>query len=102
MDPRSSLELVEQLQVGNLHLSPPSAGSGSTSEEGIPPKALRQYLCPVSEKVKGSLGFAVQGQWSFFFTYSGFVVCPFFPNQKLLRGQSSMEESLKNFIQQGK
>lgn len=50
LDLQSPLELVGHLQVRNLHLSPPSPGSGRTSEGGTPQKAVPQSPSPVCGK----------------------------------------------------
>lgn len=50
MDSRSPLELVGHLLVGNLHLSAPSPGNGSTSAEETPQIIFLQYLIPDCEK----------------------------------------------------
>lgn len=74
LDPQFPLELVGHLELGNLHLSPHSPGSGSTSEEGAPRKGL--HWCTLLYPGEKS-GFAVQGQWCFFFTDNAFIPCPF-------------------------
>jgi len=50
LDPQSPLELVGHLQVGNLHLSPLTLATGSTSKDGTPQKTLLQYPGPVHGK----------------------------------------------------
>lgn len=99
LDPQFPPELVGHLQVGNLHLSPFSPGSGSTSEEGTPWKTLLQ--CTLLYPGEKS-GFAVQGQWCFFFYRQWFYSLSFLGNKKFLKDQNFREKSLKIFIQQEK